>query len=163
MIRDVLGLLVAGEAEVFVLRQDAFEFGLVFLDGLHRLLERLGDVFFLREIQQVVVARVVGQIEPALLNGDVRELLLAPRAFELLVFRDDVGFMPAVIVVGEFEEDQTEHRRGILAGFEVGVGAEVVGGAPEIGFKLFELVFRHVTFRIGNIPGETHSWSNQNC
>ena len=76
------------------------------------------------QIQQVVIARMVGQIEPAFLNGDVGKLLLAPRAFEVLVFRDDLGFVTAVIVVGELEEDQTEHRRGILAGFEVGVGAQ---------------------------------------
>ena len=82
LIRNVLRLLVAGEAEVFVLGQDAFEFGFVLLDGLHRLLERFGDVFLLRQIQQVVVARMIGQIKPALLNRDVRNLLLAPRAFQ---------------------------------------------------------------------------------
>ena len=62
---------VAGKPEVFVLRQDAFEFRFVFLDGLHRLLERLGDVLFFRQIQQVIVAGMIGQIEPALFDGDV--------------------------------------------------------------------------------------------
>ena len=64
--------------------------------------------------------------------------------FEFLVFRDDFGFVPAVVVVGKLEEGQTQHRRGILAGFEVGVGAEIVSRAPKIRFELFELVFRHL-------------------
>ena len=143
LIRDGLGLLVAREAEVFVLGQDAFEFRLVFLDGLHRLLERLGDVLLLREIQQVVVAGMVGQIEPALLDGDLRNLFLAPRAFELLVFGEDFGLVAAVVVVGEFEKDQPEHWRGILAGLEIGVGAQIISGTPEVGFELFQLVASH--------------------
>src|SRR5437879_7976147 len=56
---------------------------------------------------------------------------------------DDVGFMPAIIVVGELEEDQARYRDGVLAGFEVGVGAQIISGTPEIGFELFELLFGH--------------------
>ena len=55
--------------------------------------------------------------------------------------------MPTVIVIGELEKDQAEYRRGIFAGFKVGVGAQVICCTPEIGFELFELVFRHVDFR----------------
>ncbi len=148
LIREVCGLLGASEAEVFVLRQSTFEFGFVFLDGLHRLLERLGNVLFLRKLQQVIVTRVVGQIESAFLNGDVRDLLLATRAFELLVLGDDVVFVPAVVVVGKFEEDQSQHRRGILRWISGQSWREIVGGAPEIGFELFELVFRHLVHSI---------------
>ena len=54
------GLLVAGEAEIFVLGQNAFEFGFVFLDGLHRLFERFGDVFFLGKFEQIFVTSMVG-------------------------------------------------------------------------------------------------------
>ena len=104
------------------------------------------------QIKQVVVARMIGQIESALLNGDFRDRLLAPRAFELLVFREDLGFVTAVIVIGEFEENETEDRRGILARFQVGVGAQIIRGAPEIGFELFKLVFRHATFNVGLFP-----------
>src|ERR1035437_4249170 len=94
LIWDVLGLLVAGEAEVLVLGQDAIEFGLVFFDGLHRALERLGDVLLLGKIQQVLVTRVVREIEPALLDGAVLYFPFAPCALELFVFAIDIGLMP---------------------------------------------------------------------
>ena len=67
--------------------------------------------------------------------------------FELLVFGDDLCFVPTVIVVGELEEDQAEHRRGVFAGLEIGVGAQVVGGTPEVLLELFELFFRHSVSR----------------
>ena len=47
--------------------------------------------------------------------------------------------MAAVIIVGKLEEDEPKHRRGILARFEIGIGAEVVRGAPKIRFELFKL------------------------
>ncbi len=43
----------------------------------------------------------------------------------------------------ELEEDEIKHGRRILAGFKIGVRTEIVGGAPEIVFKLFELFFGH--------------------
>ena len=60
--------------------------------------------------------------------------------------------MTAVIVIRKFEENETEHRRGILAGFQIGIGAQVIRRTPEISFKLFQLVFRHAVFRIGVCP-----------
>src|SRR5262245_17674229 len=53
------GSVTARQASVLVLGQDTFELGLVLLDRFHRLLEFLGDVFFLRKVQQVVIARMV--------------------------------------------------------------------------------------------------------
>lgn len=44
----------------------------------------------------------------------------------------------------ELEEDETKHGRRILAGFKIGVCPEIVGGAPEIVFKLFESLFGHL-------------------
>lgn len=105
MIGDVLRLPIAREAEVFVLGQYAFEFRFVFLDRFHRLLERLRDVPFFGKIQQMTLACVVGEIKSALLGSNVGNLLLAPRALELLKLGDDFGFVLAVIVVGELEED----------------------------------------------------------
>ncbi len=149
MVRNVPGFLVPGQPEVIVLRQDALEFRFVFLNGLHRLLERLGDVFLLREIQEVIVARVVGQVEAALLDGDVRDFLFAAGVFEFLVFRDYFRFVPAVVIVGELKEYQAQNRRGILAGFEIGICTEIVRGCPEIGFELFKLFFGHFTIGLG--------------
>ncbi len=51
--------------------------------------------------------------------------------------------MAAVVVIRKLQEDEAEHRDGILAGFQVGVGAQIVGGTPEIGFELLELVASH--------------------
>jgi hypothetical protein len=45
-----------------------------------------------------------GQIEPALLDGDFRNLLLAPCSFELLVFGEDFGFVATVVVIREFQD-----------------------------------------------------------
>ena len=54
------------------------------------------------------------------------------------------GLLVATIIdVGEFEEDQTEHRGAVFGGAEVGVGAQVVGGGPEVVFELFELLAVH--------------------
>jgi len=64
----------AGKAKVLLLRQNTLELGLVFLDGFHRLLKGPGDVLFLGQIQQVLVTRVVGQVEIAVLDGDVAQL-----------------------------------------------------------------------------------------
>jgi hypothetical protein len=51
--------------------------------------------------------------------------------------------MAAVVDVGEFEEDQTEHRGAVFGGAEVGVGAQIIGCGSEIVFELFELVAGH--------------------
>ena len=51
--------------------------------------------------------------------------------------------MAAVVDVSEFENDQAPHRRAIFRGLEVGVGAQVVGGGPEVVFELFELAAIH--------------------
>jgi hypothetical protein len=54
--------------------------------------------------------------------------------FELLVFGQDGGFVVAVFVVGKLQEDEAQHGGGVFAGFQVGVGAQAVCGAPEVGF-----------------------------
>ena len=91
----------------------------------------------------MVVAGVVGEVEAAFLDGDVGDGFLAAGVLELLVFGEDSGLVAAVVVVGETEEDDAENGDGILGGLEVGVGAEVVGGAPEVGFEILELGFGH--------------------
>ena len=34
-------------------------------------------------------------------------------------------------------------KRGVFLGLEAGVGTEIIGGTPEIGFKMLELFFGH--------------------
>ena len=45
-----------------------------------------------------------------------------------------------LVVVREFQKDQPEHWRGILAGLEVRVGAQIVSGSPEVSFELLQLL-----------------------
>ena len=125
------------QAEIFILRQHAGQLGFVLFDRLHGLLQRLGDVVLLRQRQQVAIPGMVGQVEAAMLDGDVRQRLFTAAALELLVLGQDGGFVLAVFVVGELQKDQTQHRGGIFAGLQVGVGTQAVGGAPEVGFELF--------------------------
>ena len=82
---DAAVLLGAGQAKVLVLGQHALQLGLVLLDRLHRLLDRLGDVLLVRQVEQVVVAGVVRQIEAALFDGNSRQLALGALALVLAV------------------------------------------------------------------------------
>lgn len=66
--------------------------------------------------------------------------------------------MPSVIVVGELEEDQAEDRNGVFARLKIGIGAQFVGGCPQVFFELFELFFRHsVSLPITPALKATHS------
>jgi hypothetical protein len=91
----------------------------------------------------MAVAGVVGQVKAALFDGDVRQFLLAPAALELLVFGQDGRLVLAVFVVGKLQKDQAQHRRGVFAGLQIRVGAQAVGGTPEVGFEFLELFFVH--------------------
>src|SRR5690606_8078890 len=137
------------QAEVFVLRQHAGQLGLVGFDLLHRVFQRLGDVLFFRQRQQVVIAGVGRQVEATFLDGDVDFGLFSALALVLLIFGANRVFVLLVFVVGELQKDQPEHRRGVFAGLEVGVGAQRIGGAPEVFFQLFELVFVQSRIRYG--------------
>src|SRR5437764_1504864 len=100
------GLLVAGKAEVFVFRKYTFKFGLIVLNGLHGRFDCLRDILLFWKVEQVVVTRLVWQIESALLNGDFRKLLLAPGTLELLIFSNNFSFVPTIVVVREFQKNQ---------------------------------------------------------
>mmetsp|Transcript_44311 Transcript_44311/g.78311 ORF Transcript_44311/g.78311 Transcript_44311/m.78311 type:complete len:886 (+) Transcript_44311:1866-4523(+) len=146
---DVLVLGAAGEAVVLLLRQHAQQLGLGVLDAGHRRAYGLGDVFLLGQVEQVVVARLGLQVEAAFLDGDVLLAALSAGALELLVFLLDGRLVLAVLVVGKLQEDQAQHRGAVLAGFEVGVGAQLVGGGPEVGLQLLELFSVHVSGAVG--------------
>lgn len=137
------GIAGAGKSEVFVLGQDAIQLGFVFLDGFHGLFDFSGQVFLLRQAQKVVVTGMVRKIETAFLNGDVGDGFFPPGAPEFCELFGDVRLGTLVLVVGEFQEDQAEYRRGVFAGLEIGVGPKVIGGRPEVVFKLFELFGIH--------------------
>ena len=84
-----------------------------------------------------LLTRLRAEGKAALLDGDVLQAALAARALELAVLGQDGIFVLAVLVVGELQEDQAQHRRAVLAGLEVAVGAQLVGGGPEIAARTF--------------------------
>ena len=67
-----------------------------------------------------------------------------PITLELAELGLDRRLVAAVIDVGELEEDETEDRGAVFRSLEVGIGAEVVGGRPEVVLKLLELVTSHL-------------------
>ena len=60
LLRQGFHLLGAGQPVVLGFRQAAGQLGLVFLDGLHGLFQRLGDVLIAGQIAQVAVTGMVG-------------------------------------------------------------------------------------------------------
>lgn len=67
------GRVAAGEGDVAVLGEDAVELGFMLLDRGEGGLEGLGDVLSFGEVEEVVVAGVVGQVEAAFLDGNFGE------------------------------------------------------------------------------------------
>ena len=139
----MLHLSRAGQACILLLGQTALELGLVFLDGLHRLLKGLADVLILRKVQKVAVTRMLGEKEATLGDGDLMKRLLATRALKLLELGLNGLLVAAVVDVGEFEEDEPHHRCAILRSFEVGIRPKVIGSGPKVLFELFELCAGH--------------------
>jgi len=86
------GRIGAGEPEIFVLGQNPLEFRLVFLDGLHGFLDGPGDVLVFGQLEEVIVAGMVGQIKSALFYGDIGNRLFPPSALEFGVLRKDRFF-----------------------------------------------------------------------
>ena len=82
----------------------------------------------------------------------IGDFLLAARTFEFRVLGVNFSFVAAVVVVGELEGDQPQHGRSVFTGFKIGVGAQLIGGTPQISFQLFELVFIHA-FRLFYLSG----------
>lgn len=66
---------------------------------------------------------------------------MMPRRPEALILTVDGFVMATIVDLGKIMKDEPQHRRTIFGGLEVGVSSQVVGGCPEIIFKLLELLF----------------------
>src|SRR6266566_689313 len=55
-----------------------------------------------------------------------------------------------VTVRGVTEEDDAEHRHAVFAGGQLRIGAAIVGGIPEVRFKLFDVLQLVLTHRRKN-------------
>ena len=53
----------------------------------------------------------------------------------------EIGLRLGEAAVGELEEDEAQDRNRVLAGLEVRVGSELVGGVPEVGGDLVDVDF----------------------
>jgi hypothetical protein len=113
------------------------------LDGGHGVFDGLGDVLILRQVAQVAVAGVLGEIETAPAHGDLVQGPFAPGALECGVLGLDGGLMAAVVDVGKLEEDQTEDGGAVFGRLEIRVRPQVIGGGPEVVFEFLELVAGH--------------------
>ena len=123
----------AGE-EVVGLGQDAGELRVVLLDVAHGGVDLGADVRGFGQVEQVVEARLGGQVEDALGvvgGGFVHPRAAAGRGAGLL----QLGALGGEADFGEAQEDQAEDRAGVFLGLQAGVGAELVGGVPEALFQ----------------------------
>ncbi len=131
---------------VFALGQDAAQVVVILFNGLHRLDDGLCAIGAVGQRDEIVELRLRPQINGALLG----EVLLGQRARLAATTgkrRLDLRLHREIAAVGVAEEDQAHHRQEVFIAGVVGVGAQVVGGAPEScfdGFDVFEL--GHVGF-----------------
>ncbi len=110
--------------------ENVFEVLVLLFDGFHGGVDGLADVGGFGKLEEGGETGVVGQIEDAL------SLVVGFADFAAAgglggEFRLGEG----EFVVGVAEEDEAEDGDGVFGGFEFGVGAEFVGGAPEAFFE----------------------------
>jgi hypothetical protein len=122
--------------------ENVFEGLVLGFDGLHGVVDGLADVGAFGQVEERGEAGFVGEIENAL--GLVVGFGDGAAAGFL---GGQPGFGLGESEIGVAEEDQAEDGDGVFGGFELRVGAEFVGGAPE---GLFE---------VGVVSG--HGWGSR--
>ena len=136
-----------GLEDAEVLGQDAQQWLELGLDGRHGVADELGQVGSARgrPVHDGVVAGRLRQPERAAAQVVGREhLALGHPAGCLFLLDLPVRSLEAVGRMAQ--EDHAQHRHEVIAGGELGIGAEVVRGLPEVGFELldvFEAVVGH--------------------
>ena len=103
-------------------------------DGAHGCVHGVADLRAFGEGEQVIEAGVGREIDDAggVVGRGVIDARAAPAAGGLLLQH---GAVFGETGVSEAEEDEAEDGRGILRGFEAGIGAELIGGGPEAFFQ----------------------------
>jgi len=109
------------------LRQHVLEVGILLLDGAHGAVDRPTDVLPLRQLEQVAESRRFGQIEHA--HGLV-PLLVARTAAATTALLADSLFGLGELHIRIAQEDHPQHRDGVFRRLQLGVGPQLVGGAP---------------------------------
>lgn len=112
-------------------RQHPGQLRILLLGCLHRLVDGLADIGPFRQIQQMGKARRLRQIHHSL--GMVGRGIVGARSgtagrcpdgFQLGATQGETGF-------GKQQENQTQHRGGILRRCQPGIGAELIGRSPQ--------------------------------
>jgi len=109
------------------------------LDGVHGIDQGLTEVRVLRQLQQGIKLGLLRQHHGAPLDEiGLHQRTLRHPAGGLVGLDCDLGGVIAVGCVAQ--EDHAQHRHRVFAGSQLGVGAELVGGLPEAGLDLLDLL-----------------------
>ncbi len=116
-------------------RQHARQLRVVLLDFRHRVVDGLPDVGAFRQIQQMIEARrwrqedhAFGMVGGGIVGAVGSTAGRCPGGFQLRAALCEAS-------LGKQQENQAQHRRGILRRRQPGIGAELVGGIPQALFK----------------------------
>ena len=152
-----------GLEDAVVLRQDAEERLELGLDGGHRVGDQPRKIGTAGGslLHDEVVLRRRGQVERAARDVVGRQDL-APGHLAARLVGLDLPVCRVEAIGGVAEEDDPQHGHEVVAGSEFGVGAEVIGGLPEVGFELLDVlegVARHGGCWLGRptIPHRVHT------
>lgn len=117
-----------------VLGQHAAQVVVLVLDGLHRGVDDRADIRAFRQFQEMGEASLVAQKEHAArLIGGVSDRTSAASTARFAAAREFLlGLLE--LVIGIAQEDQPQHGHRILRRFQLGVGAQIVGGLPQAFF-----------------------------
>ena len=123
-----------------VFGKDALELGwVILLDGRHGVVDRLAQVLVAGQAEEIVKLGFWPEVEGCLLG----EVILRQRKANTGARRQrrlDLGFDGLVAAVSVAQEDDAQDGHHVLAGVQVGVGAQQIGRAPESFLQLFDVV-----------------------
>jgi hypothetical protein len=115
------------------------DFDLV-LDALHGIVDGLADLGALRQRRQCLEARLLWKVDGGLALETEADQLLALRGRHLgRNVSSDLRQIILEAVVGMAQKDQAEHRHRIFGGGEFGIGAQLIGGLPELFFQMMQM------------------------
>jgi hypothetical protein len=120
------------------LRQHPAQIVVLLLDGLHRRIDGGSDVRPFRQLQEIGEARLGAQIQHAarLIVGLADRAASLWRRSMLRLYGMQRLFDLFKFVIGIAQKDQPQHRHGILRRFQLGIGAQIVGGIPQAFFDV---------------------------
>lgn len=99
-----------------------------------------------RLLENELIARLLGQIEAALLHRNLLDRRLIELALLRIVLGENLRLDLAVLVLGKTQKDQPEHRLRILGGLKSRTLTKIIRRLPELLLQFFPLFIRHRSF-----------------